>query len=154
MPLSSNSGTTRSDPGGSPKHPFRSWDWNTVSWGNSCSRTTSSMPRNPPFAMPNRFDQLRTRPGTSTGRCDCPTAAGIHLELGRTELSKTLLEAVIAAEPRNAFAYYLQGQIAYEGEAFEAAVTRYETVLNLQPAATQLHAPLGLAYRNLGNQNV
>lgn len=69
-----------------------------------------------------------------------------HLELGRAERSKTLLEAVIAAEPRNAFAYYLQEQIAYEGETFEAAVTRYETVLNLQPAATQIHALLGLAY--------
>lgn len=78
--------------------------------------------------------------------------AEVHLQVGRLASSKTLLEAVIATQPRNAFAYYLLGQIAYEEEAFEAAVARYETVLTLQPAATQVHAPLGLAYRNLGNQ--
>jgi len=78
--------------------------------------------------------------------------AEIYLELGRAEGSKTLLEAVIAEEPRNAFAYYLLGQIAYEAEAFAAAVSHYERVLKLQPTATQVHAPLGLAFRNLGDQ--
>lgn len=78
--------------------------------------------------------------------------AEIHLESGRAETSVPLLETVIEAQPRNAFAYYLLGQIAYEAEAFDEAVAHYERVLNLQPAATQVHAPLGLAYRNLGNE--
>ena len=55
--------------------------------------------------------------------------AEVYLELGRAETAKTLLEAVIAGEPRNAFAYYLLGQIAHEAEAYEAAVAHYETVL-------------------------
>ena len=78
--------------------------------------------------------------------------AEVYLELGRAETAKTLLEAVIAGASRNAFAYYLLGQIAYEAEAYEAAVAHYERVLDLQPTATQVHVPLGMAYRNLGDQ--
>ena len=73
------------------------------------------------------------------------------LELGRTETAQTLLEAVIAAEPNNAFAYFLLGQIAYDAQIYETAVAHYETVLRMQPMATQVHASLGMAYRNLGN---
>ena len=78
--------------------------------------------------------------------------AEASLELGRTETAKTLLDAVVAARPNNAFAYFLLGQIAYDAQSYETAVAHYETVLRMQPAATQVHTPLGMAYRNLGNE--
>ena len=78
--------------------------------------------------------------------------AEISLEQGHPEGAQRQLETVIEADPENALAHFLLGQLAYEAEAFETAVAHYERVLVLQPAATQIHTPLALAYRNLGNQ--
>jgi tetratricopeptide (TPR) repeat protein len=74
------------------------------------------------------------------------------LETGRTDAAQAHLETALSQAPRNAFAHFLLGQIAYEADAFEKAAEHYETVLRLQPTATQVHTPLGIAYRNLGDE--
>ncbi len=97
-----------------------------------------------------RFEQvLAQHPDDTLARL---RLAEVYRELGRTDAAKTALEAVVEAEPGNAFAHFLLGQMAYEAEAYADAVAHYETVLRLQPAASQVHAPLGLAYRNLGDE--
>jgi len=77
--------------------------------------------------------------------------AEAFFELGRPEDAKEELEAVVDADPRQAFAFSLLGQMATDAQNYEAAIEHYERVLEIQPPATQIHTALAMAYRNLGN---
>lgn len=101
-------------------------------------------------AASDRFEGVvERRPDDALARL---RLADAYLELGRIEEARKLLEAMVQADPNQAFAHFLLGQIAYEAESYETAVTHYQTVLDLQPAASQVHVSLGMAYRNLGDQ--
>jgi tetratricopeptide (TPR) repeat protein len=73
------------------------------------------------------------------------------LELEQAEAAKQHLESVLNADTGIAYAYFLLGQIAYDSGDYETAVEHFETVLGLQPLASQVHASAAMAHRNLRN---
>ncbi|MFQ5570130.1 MAG: tetratricopeptide repeat protein [Rhodothermales bacterium] len=82
---------------------------------------------------------------------DVPTRvhlAEVYRDLGRDAEARAALHEATRLDPRCAPAYFLLGQMAAEPSE---AITHYEKVLQLQPAASVVHNPLGLAYRNQGN---
>lgn len=76
--------------------------------------------------------------------------AEAYIELARPDDAKELLNEVLLRDPDAAGAHFLLGQIA-ESEDLAEAITHYETVLRLQPDASVVHYPLGLAYRRQGD---
>ena len=76
--------------------------------------------------------------------------AEVYVELGREDDAKGLLYEAIRLDPNNAAAYYLLANLAGPDET-AAAIEYYETVLRLQPAASVVHYPLGLAYQKQGD---
>ncbi|MDX1546839.1 MAG: tetratricopeptide repeat protein, partial [Rhodothermales bacterium] len=96
-----------------------------------------------------RFEQVAERaPDDVLARVRLAEA---YLELGRTGDARALLGEVLRADPDLVFARFLLGQVAYETGAYREAADHYEAVLARQPEATQVHAPLALAYRALGD---
>ena len=76
--------------------------------------------------------------------------ARVLLEQGDVEAAEPLLEN-LAPEPGLAAAVHAAlGKIATARESHDVAARHYEAALAAQPAASQLHYPLALAYRRLG----
>ncbi len=71
-------------------------------------------------------------------------------QLGWIEEARTRLNEVLRRDPGFASAHTVLGQIAATGGDHATAAAHYAAVLELQPAATQVHYQLALAYRGLG----
>ena len=83
---------------------------------------------------------------------DIPTLislARVYSELGRDGDAIELLEEATRLDPESAPAYFLLGQLAGPDDPSKA-IAYYETVLRLQPAASVVRYPLGLAYSKQG----
>lgn len=76
--------------------------------------------------------------------------ARVYRDMGREDDSEALLRETVRRDPQSAVAHLLLGQIVAEGNPQEA-IEHYETVLRLQPHASIVHYPLGLAYRKHGD---
>jgi tetratricopeptide (TPR) repeat protein len=70
---------------------------------------------------------------------------------GQSEPAKTLFEKAIAIDPSQAGAQAGVGEIALSKGDFAIAIRSLETALKLQPEATNLHYPLAMAYRKMGD---
>lgn len=84
---------------------------------------------------------------------DVPTSihlAEAYIELGREADAKALLNDALRVDPSSAAAHFLLGHIAGLDDPSEA-IAHYEAVLRLQPDASVVHYPLGLAYRQQGD---
>lgn len=84
---------------------------------------------------------------------DVPThisLAQVYRDLGRDAEAKALLEEAVRIDPQSAVAYLLLGHMAGPDEPAKA-IAYYETVLRLQPSASVVRYPLGLAYRKQGD---
>ncbi len=76
--------------------------------------------------------------------------AEAYLELGREAEAQEVLEEALRRDSTAASAHFLLGQIAARDDP-KQAIEHYETVLRLQPQASVVHYPLGLAYRQAGD---
>lgn len=82
---------------------------------------------------------------------DVPTRvhlAEAYRDLDRAADAQDLLRKALDLDPSCAQAFFLLGQMA--GDPSQA-IAHYEKVLQLQPAASSVHYPLGQAYRDQGN---
>ncbi len=70
---------------------------------------------------------------------------------GQSERAKELFEKAIGADPSQAAAQAGIGEIALSQGDFALAIRSLEAALKLQPAATELHYPLAMAYRKMGD---
>jgi len=75
----------------------------------------------------------------------------IHLEAGRPEEARAEFEKALEIAPTDASARAALGQLALSEKDYAKAVEQFELALALAPDADQLHYPLALAYRGLGN---
>jgi superkiller protein 3 len=83
---------------------------------------------------------------------DIPThihLAEVYHKMDRQAEARLLLESALRLDSGSAAAHYLMAQIANDPAQ---AIEHYQTVLRLQPEATAAHYPLGLAYRQQGNE--
>jgi tetratricopeptide (TPR) repeat protein len=76
--------------------------------------------------------------------------AQVHLELDELDAAEPMLRKVLEQPGLEATAHEALGKIATARENSEEAIRHYEAALELQPEASRLHVPLGLAYRGLG----
>ncbi len=76
--------------------------------------------------------------------------AEAYLDLGREAEAQEVLEEALQRDSTAASAHFLLGHIAARDDP-QRAIEHYETVLRLQPQASVVHYPLGLAYRQLGD---
>ncbi len=84
---------------------------------------------------------------------DMPTRiylALVYRDLGRDSDAQALLHEAIRIDPRSAVAHLLLGHMAALDRPSEA-IAHYETVLRLQPTASVVRYPLGLAYSKQGD---
>lgn len=76
--------------------------------------------------------------------------AEVYRDLERVEDARNLLQRALQLDPRCAAAHYLLGQLA---DTPAAAISHYEAVLRIQPDASTVHYPLGMAYREQGDMD-
>ncbi len=76
--------------------------------------------------------------------------ARVHLELGELEEAEKLLADLDSEGDLGAPVHAALGKIATSREAHAEAARHYQAALAAQPRASQLHYPLALAYRRLG----
>lgn len=76
--------------------------------------------------------------------------ARINLDIGDLDAAERDLEQALIVGPESAAAIAEMGRLALEQGDAEQAVERLTRALALDPGANQLHAPLAIAYRNLG----
>jgi tetratricopeptide (TPR) repeat protein len=93
---------------------------------------------------------LKLDPGSVTARAFLAQAlAGRVLELMTssfeqdTKFAEQLIEAVLAASPRHAFAHYVRGQVLRAQNRFDEAIPEYETALALDRNSVNALAGLG-----------
>ena len=70
---------------------------------------------------------------------------------GQSDLAKGLFEKAVAVDPSQAGAQAGVGEIALSKGDFALAIRSLEAALKLQPEATNLHYPLAMAYRKMGD---
>jgi len=78
--------------------------------------------------------------------------AEMHLGANRPEAAQKMFEQVLQGKLGKAYAHYGLGRLASEREDFAAAVEHFESALELQPEAKNLHYLLALSHRRLGNR--
>lgn len=78
--------------------------------------------------------------------------AWVHLEQDEAEAARPLLERALALDPDSVMALFGLGKVAAARRDFATAVERYEAALAIEPRATEIHYPLGIAYRGLGRE--
>jgi tetratricopeptide (TPR) repeat protein len=76
--------------------------------------------------------------------------AQVHLELNELDAAEPMLRKVLEEPGLEATAHEALGKIETARENPEEAIRHYEAALEVQPEASRLHVPLGLAYRGLG----
>ncbi|MDX1569154.1 MAG: tetratricopeptide repeat protein [Xanthomonadales bacterium] len=76
------------------------------------------------------------------------------IDAGRTQRAEHLLQDLVGEYPDVAAIHADLGLLAAQGGDHAAAVEHFERALELQPQATQLHYPLGLSYRALGDTDL
>lgn len=84
---------------------------------------------------------------------DIPTRlrlAQLDLDAGEPQAATAWLEVVLARDPDNAYAHFLNGEVATALGDDRTAVVEYSRALELQPSATRLHYLLAMAERRLG----
>jgi protein O-GlcNAc transferase len=74
----------------------------------------------------------------------------VYLETGEVDQAEALLSAVVSEPGFGATAHAALAKIATLRQDHAAAVEHYTAALELEPEATRLHVPLGMAYRSLG----
>ena len=79
--------------------------------------------------------------------------ARVNLELGELEAAEKLLADLNSEGDLAAPIHAALGKIATAREAHAEAARHYEAALAAQPQASQLHYPLAIAYRHLGEVN-
>ena len=77
--------------------------------------------------------------------------ARAHFDRGEPETAAALLRQMLQADPRSAPALAALGRLAAEQGDHRAAARQFEAALRVDPGASELHYPLGLAYRGLGD---
>ncbi len=77
-------------------------------------------------------------------------SARAELDQGRSEAAQRYFETAMEKDAASAAALVGLGEIAADRRDFAQAVDHYEEALKLQPKATNIHYPLALAYRQLG----
>jgi tetratricopeptide (TPR) repeat protein len=70
---------------------------------------------------------------------------------GQSEPAKGLFEKAVAIDPSQAAAQAGVGEIALSRGDFALAIRSLEAALKFQPEATNLHYPLAMAYRKMGD---
>lgn len=77
--------------------------------------------------------------------------AQVYLGLNEPDRAKTLLQDVLAKEGFKGVAAFELGRVAFARRAYREAVKWFEQALEAQPGASQIHYPLAMAYRALGD---
>ncbi len=77
--------------------------------------------------------------------------ARTHRDRGEPELAEPLLRRMLRRDPRSAPALAALGKLAADNGDHAAAARHFEATLRIDPKATEIHYPLGLAYRGLGD---
>lgn len=77
--------------------------------------------------------------------------ADLHIEANRLEEAERLLNEVLKKNPESAAARFGLGRIAARRNDHAQAVAHLEAARRLDPAATEINYPLGLAYRAQGD---
>ncbi len=70
---------------------------------------------------------------------------------GQPELAEPILRRMLSHNPRSAPALVVLGKLAAEHGDHRAAAEHFEAALRIDPEASEIHYPLGLAYRGLGD---
>jgi tetratricopeptide (TPR) repeat protein len=86
---------------------------------------------------------------------DVPTLVWLgemHLVAGRPEAAAPLFAEALDREPRSLAARFGLGRAALGQQDYKAAVSHFEGVLALETRAVNVHYPLALAYRALGEK--
>lgn len=77
----------------------------------------------------------------------------VLLELGQIDDAETQFRIAYSRDENDAAALAGLGQVAFERQEYAEAIKLFEAALAAQPAATQLHYRIGLAYRALGERD-
>jgi tetratricopeptide (TPR) repeat protein len=80
--------------------------------------------------------------------------AKIEIDENRLDRAEPLLERAREIDPMSAPVLIGLGKVASGRRDYTAAVGYFEEALRLAPDATEIHYPLGLAYRGLGDQEL
>jgi len=86
---------------------------------------------------------------------DVPTLVWLgemNLTQNRPDAAEEPLKKALSLDPSSGAALYGLGRVALAKQDYVAAVKYLETALARDPQATQVHYPLALAYRGLGNR--
>ena len=78
--------------------------------------------------------------------------ANVEIDENRLDRAEPLLERAREVDPMSAPVLIGLGKVASGRRDYAAAVGFFEEALHLAPGATEIHYPLGLAYRGLGDQ--
>jgi len=78
--------------------------------------------------------------------------ANVEIDENRLDRAEPLLERAHEIDPMSAPVLIGLGKVASGRRDYAAAVEYFEEALRLAPDATEIHYPLGLAYRGLGEQ--
>ena len=76
--------------------------------------------------------------------------AEVHLAQGRPEAAEPLLTQALALQPDSVWARIGSGRAALMRQEYDQAVERLEDALAVDPEAADIHYPLAMAYRGLG----
>lgn len=74
----------------------------------------------------------------------------VHLAQGRPEAAEPLLAQALALQPDSVWARIGLGRAALMRQEYQQAVERLEDALAVDPEAADIHYPLAMAYRGLG----
>lgn len=77
--------------------------------------------------------------------------ATVYLDLNQPELAESLLQKPLTIQGLSGAARFQMGRVALAGRDYEAAVRHFKEALVEHPYATQIHYPLAMAYRGLGD---
>ena len=86
---------------------------------------------------------------------DVPTLISlgeVHLARGRPEAAEPLLTQALALQPGSVWARIGSGRAALMRREYNQAVARLEDALAVDPEAADIHYPLAMAYRGLGER--
>jgi tetratricopeptide (TPR) repeat protein len=78
--------------------------------------------------------------------------ANVETDENRLDRARPLLERAREIDPMSAPVLIGLGKVALARRDYAAAVEYFEDALRLVPGATEIHYPLGLAYRGLGDE--
>ncbi len=91
---------------------------------------------------------LKLKPGDAAAQLRLAT---VYLDLNQPALAEPLLEQPLKEEGLRETAAFLKGKVALARRDYESAVRYFEQALAEGPQATQIHYPLAMAYRGLGD---